>query len=193
MENQEERGRVRGRDREAGDRLKGVGGSKRQSKMNKEGKTEEANTKAAESSKRTFFARRKKEQTKWRCCRVPREKVGNKFSFSLHGLRSLISIMVKPTCVVFNSAVTWVQGSPHRLLTPTLGCNTQGVWRGTNYRIQACQSDVLPSTGTQSKVTKLRSWQLKPSVFTLTFRQTNLICFHATLAPHFFRSCLPTL
>lgn len=55
MENQEERGRVRGRDGEAGDRLKGEEGSKRQSKVNKEGKTEEANTKAAESSKRTFL------------------------------------------------------------------------------------------------------------------------------------------
>lgn len=55
MENQEERGRVRGRDGEAGDRLEGAGGSKRQSKVNKEGKTEEANTKAAESSKRTFL------------------------------------------------------------------------------------------------------------------------------------------
>lgn len=31
------------------------GDSKRQSKVNKEGKTEEANTKAAESSKRTFL------------------------------------------------------------------------------------------------------------------------------------------
>lgn len=55
MENQEEKGRVRGRDGEAGDRLKGPGGSERQSKVNKEGKTEEANTKAAESSKRTFL------------------------------------------------------------------------------------------------------------------------------------------